>query len=193
MHPLVLIPKRKVKVLIIYLYSSLIAKNVREERKKIQICYLPEPWFLPASSTRKNQACQQWMKSKSKWGVRNKENETLDVSMARQKRKRHALALSAIVKLSSAQQLRPISRPPRVRRRTHHRPGWRCCVTQSEEQVRKYSILGTGLPPEKVRSTWYSLVVCHFISGLSAPKLGAVMEYESRFPETRISSQYNIL
>ena len=130
---------------------------------------------------------------KFKWGVRNKENATLDVSMAKQKRKRETLALATIVKLSSAKLSRPISHPPRVKRRTHHRPGRRCCVTQSEAQVSKYSVLGTGLPPEKVRSTRYFLMACHFISGSSAPKLGAVMEYESRFPETRNPCQYNIL
>jgi hypothetical protein len=75
---------------------------------------------------------------RSNWGVRDKEIETLDASMAKQKRKRKALALSTIVKLSSTKlnaQLKPIPRPPRVRRRTRHRPARQCCVTQSEEQV----------------------------------------------------------
>ena len=145
--------------------------------KKNQILHLPEPLVFNSKNR----------------GVRNKDKATLDVSMAKQKRKREALALSTIVKLSSAKLLRRIPHPPRVKRRTHHRPGRRCCVTQSEGQVSKYSVLGTGLPPEKVRSTRFSLVACHFISGLSAPKFGAVMEYESRFPETRDSCQYNIL
>jgi len=116
--------------------------------------------------------------------------------MAKQARKRKALALSAIVKLSSTKlnaQLRPISRPPRVRRKTHHRAARRCCVTQSEEQVSKYSVLGTSLPPEKVGGTRYSLVAYHLCLRSSAPKLGAVMGYESRFLETRNSCQYNTL
>ena len=173
MHPLVLTPKRDVKALIIYLYSSSIARNVREDQRRTKYYIYQNPG--------KNR------------GVRNKDNATLDVSMAKQKRKRDALALSTIVKLSSTKLLRRIPHPPRVKRRTHHRPGRRCCVTQSEGQVSKYSVLGTGLPPEKVRSPRFSLVACHFISGLSAPKFGAIMEYESRFPETRDSCQYNIL
>jgi len=116
--------------------------------------------------------------------------------MAKRTRQRKALALSTIVKLSSAKlnaQSNPTPRVPRARRRTRHRPARQCCVTQLEEQVRKYSVLGTSLPLEKVRSTRYSLVACHFISGLSAPKFGAVMGYESRFLESRDSCQYDTL
>ena len=148
---------------------SSIATNVGEDQRRTKLPdYLNSAFFLLCNREEQNPPAADESK-----GVRNKEIETLDVSMAKQTRKRKTLALSTIVKLSSTKlnaQLRPISRLPRVRRKSHHRPARRCCVTQSEEQVSKYSILDTGLPLEKVCGTRYSLVACHFISVFASSK-----------------------